>query len=1135
MRKILTIMLVVMLMTQCVFAQHYKVNHSDFTSVDLTFTSAPIQSKVISTDAGIYTKITMDDYLPSTKVGSPELPTMTRLIEVPLCDEVVATVVSSSYTEYDAAELGINTAILPAQQAYPKSYRGTKTFSKDQAVYNRNAFYSEPLVSVEKVGVMRDVNMAGIQVCPVAYNPVTNKIRVYTDIHVSVSFVNADIPATYEMKALYGSPLFKEAAHAVINPAPQTRDEYKTSPVKYLIIAHSMFAENEDLNAFVNWKKRMGYIVEVAYTSNPNVGTTTTSIKNYILSEYNNATAANPAPSFLVFVGDHAQVPAFSSTEQNSHVTDLYYACWTSGDNIPDCYYGRFSAQNAAQLTPQINKTLMYEQYTMPDPSYLGKAVLIAGTDNSWSPTHANGQINYVYNNYINENSTTHDYTTVYKHLYNASSQAATIRAEIGAGVGWANYTAHGDVQEWYDPSFTINHISSMSNVDKYGLMIGNCCLTGKFNQDCFGEALLRAENKGAMAYIGGSEVTYWNEDVYWAVGVRGSIAANMSYDASHLGAYDRIFHTHNEAYSDWTSTASAFLQGGNLGVQSSSSSMKKYYWEIYHLFGDPGVRLYLGIPSAMEVSASDALTVGATSYQVQAAPYAYCALTFNNELIGAAFADATGNANITFDPLSTPGEYELACGAQNRIQYFKTVNVIVPEGPYVVASAMNLSQNSQPVNGYTVNYDLTLNNLGVANAANITATMTTTSPLATMIQSSATQNGLDVNASTVLYNAFSLAISADAKDGDIISLQVNVNWGNGNSTKNVNLVVTAPKLVVSNTTVAPTTGATAIFPGDAVTITVETKNEGHAPVLYAVTDLTCNYSGVVVNTPSYQMYDLQPGATTASPFTIQVNSSVPENSVVPLYHHILIGNDHIIDTLYITIGNAMETFESGDFNTFAWTNTSNPWIITTTSPYAGSNCARSHQSLSYSQTSTLRITMAAMMDGAISFFRKVSSEQNYDFFKFYIDGQEMESQSGTVAWSQVSFPVSAGSHTYKFTYSKDYSSANGSDCAWIDNVNFPGVGTMVVEDIQDNVGVEDRAQMAAVVYPNPTNGQLNVSASQMIQKVELYDMSGRLLDAMNVNSTTATLNVSRFANGIYFVKTYTEDQKSSITKFVKK
>ena len=56
-------------------------------------------------------------------------------------------------------------------------------------------------------------------------------------------------------------------------------------------------------------------------------------------------------------MGDHGQVPAFSSTEQNSHVTDLYYACWTSGDNIPDCYYGRFSAQNASQLAPQITKT----------------------------------------------------------------------------------------------------------------------------------------------------------------------------------------------------------------------------------------------------------------------------------------------------------------------------------------------------------------------------------------------------------------------------------------------------------------------------------------------------------------------------------------------------------------------------------------------------------------------------------------------------------------------------------------------------------------------------------------------------------------------------------------------------------
>ena len=1135
MKKLFVSMLTLLLMTQCLFAQHYIVNRNDYNAIDLTFTSARIQPKVVTTPAGEFTQISMDDYLPATQVGCPAIPVMTRLLEVPLCEEVVATVVSSQYEEYDAAELGITAPILPAQQAYPKSYRGEKTFSKDQTVYSRNAFYSQPLVSVEKVGVMRDVNLASISVSPVSYNPVTNKVRIYSEINVEVTFVNANIPGTLEMKAKYGSPMFQSAKAAVINPMQSTRDEYHGTPIKYLIVAHSMFEGNANLTEFVNWKKRMGYIVEVAYTST--IGTTNTAIQNYIKSEYTNATETNPAPTFLLLIGDHQQIPAFSSTEQNSHVTDLYFATWTTGDDIPDCYYGRWSAQNVSQLTPQIEKALMYEQYTMEDPSYLGKAVLIAGTDNSWSPTHANGQINYIYNNYINPNNPDHNYTTVYEHLYNCSSQAATIRNEIGEGVGWANYTAHGAETEWYDPNFPSSAVSSMNNRHKYGLMIGNCCLTGKFNysSDCFAEVLLRTADKGAMAYIGGSEVSYWDEDYYWAVGVRSSVTANTNYNASALGAYDRIFHQHNEDYAIWTSTIGGFMTGGNLSVQSSSSSMKKYYWEIYHCFGDPSIRLYLGIPNTMTVNAADALTVGATTYQVQAAPYAYCALTLDGELIGAAFADATGNAEITFQPLQTPGEYELACGAQNYVQYFKTVNVIVPQGAFVVASGVELSAASQPINGTTVNYNLMLNNLGVATASNITATMTTTSPIATVTQGTATQSSLAVNGNATLNNAFAVAISSDAEDGTVIPLTVTVNWGDGTSTKNINTTVIAPKLAVVDHTIAPVSGATSIAPGDEVTVTVEIKNVGHAQVIQAMTDLTCNYSGVVVNSSSYTMQGLQPGTSTIDNFSLQVASTVPDNSVVPLYYHTIMGAVHHIDTFYVTVGNAMETFETGDFSAFNWTNSgNNAWTITNSAPYAGTYCARSKQSLSNNSTSTLQISMTAMMDGNISFFRKVSSEANYDKFTFYIDGDQMDEQSGTVAWSQASFPVTAGTHTYKFSYSKDYSMSNGSDCAWIDNISFPGVGTMVIEDIDDQIGVENHDQDRVGLYPNPTTSQVTVTSTKLIQTVELYDLSGRLLDRMNVNATQSTINVSGLANGVYFAKIYTEDQKATVSKFIK-
>lgn len=1141
MKKLFFSLFLLLGITTLAGAQNYTIHSSTYNSVSLNFKSDIPNVDVLKTPQGMFSVISMPDFNPSNIVGCPQLPVLSNLLEIPLCDSVIATVTNARYEEYDAATLGILYPIYPVQTNYPKSYTGDKPFNRNNEVYGTNDFYTESLVRVEKIGTMRDITMANIYFSPIQYNPVTNRIRICHSVDVEVTYVNANIPGTYELKNKYGSPAFQVGASSVINPMG-TRNEFTNAPIKYLIIANSMFANNEQLNQFIQWKKRIGYIVDVAYTSDPAVGTTTTSIKNYIMAQYNNATPENPAPTFLLLIGDVAQLPPFSCNTSNSHVSDLYYATWTTGDNLPDCYYGRFSAQNVSQLVPQIEKTLMYEQYTMDDPSYLGKAVLIAGSDANWAPTHADGQINYIYNNYINTNSTTHNYTTVYKHNYNCSSQAAIIRSEIGAGVGWANYTAHGGEDGWSDPSFNNSHVSAMQNEGKYGIMIGNCCLTGKFNSssDCFAEVLLRTANKGAVAYIGGSEVTYWPQDYYWAVGARANCTANPTYDASKLGSYDRVFHTHGENASVWTSSISAFMQGGNLSVEASNSDAtdKKYYWEIYHLFGDPSLRPYLGIPTQQNVNANDVIVVGATTYHVDASPYAYVALTHNNNLVAAAFADGNGSVNLTLNASLEPGEYELAVEAQNKIQFFKTVNVIVPQGAYITTSALELSPISVPNNGSTVSWDLTVQNLGNVNAAAAYAKLTTSTSGVQILVDSVFLGNIASSSTKTVNTAFQTILPADAEDGTIANFTVTVYWGASSSTKNTTLTINAPKLVLDNHTIQTTSDASVIAPGDLVTVTCVNKNVGHATLPQGLVDLTSNYTGAVVTTSSYSIYTLQPEQTTNNVFTVQIGNDVPINTIIPLVYHIIYGNKHFKDTIFLTIGTAMETFETGNFTEFPWNNNSNkPWEITTTSPYSGNNCARSASGLGNNVSSTLSITVNASQAGNISFFRKVSSEQNWDKFTFAIDGAVMDEQSGTVQWSQVSFPVAVGSHTYTFKYTKDYSSNAGSDCAWIDNVVFPGYGTMAPQDTNDFVGISDYSIPSAnvTVYPNPTSGQLTVSSNEAIRNITIYDLSGRLVETVNVNADTqVNLNVARLNSGVYFIKTQLENQQTKTSKFIK-
>jgi len=132
-------------------------------------------------------------------------------------------------------------------------------------------------------------------------------------------------------------------------------------------------------------------------------------------------------------------------------------------------------------------------------------------------------------------------------------------------------------------------------------------------------------------------------------------------------------------------------------------------------------------------------------------------------------------------------------------------------------------------------------------------------------------------------------------------------------------------------------------------------------------------------------------------------------------------------------------SFESGAFEP-QWTFTGNlPWVITTEDPYDGLYCSRSG-GISDNQSSEMSIELYLTSGGTVSFFHKVSSETNYDYLKFYIDNVLQGQWSGILGWEEVNFPVTAGLHTFKWTYTKDANTIGGSDRAWVDYIIFPPI-----------------------------------------------------------------------------------------------
>lgn len=73
------------------------------------------------------------------------------------------------------------------------------------------------------------------------------------------------------------------------------------------------------------------------------------------------------------------------------------------------------------------------------------------------------------------------------------------------------------------------------------------------------------------------------------------------------------------------------------------------------------------------------------------------------------------------------------------------------------------------------------------------------------------------------------------------------------------------------------------------------------------------------------------------------------------------------------------------------------------------------------------------------------------------------------------------------------------------------------------------------LIFPNPTNGEFEVTSLEKISTIEVYDIKGALLQKVeNVNSNHSSINLSDLLDGIYIVKIY-NDNIIETKKLVKK
>ncbi len=1095
-----------------------RLNISNFLS---TFNVEEIENNEFSI-------INIPGYAYTTTIGNPKLPVKKELIELPFEAEIEINILSYNIKEFQISELGFSNLIFPVQPPVPKDSSFQSKIIINNEIYLQNSFSPSEIVSVEILGVLRGKRLARLNISPIQYNPVLNSIKVYEKIEFEIEFKNPNIEKTKQLNYLNHTPYFSNINSLFLNSKKlKSSDTIPNVPIKFVILSDSIF--KEQLQPFVAWKTKKGFKVIEAYTNQPEVGNTTESIKLFLQSLYDSGTPDDPPPTFLLIVGDISIIPSFEGTTGNLyHITDLYY-CEYSGDYLPELFYGRFSANNTEELQAQIDKTLEYEQFLMPDTSFLNKVVLIAGMDSQYGQVYGNGQINYETSYYFN---TQHNVDT-FAYLYPESGlYSAEIKQHISDGVAFVNYTAHGSSNGWENPSFKTSDIPDLQNDGKYPLIIGNACSTGEFQKyECFGEALLRAENKGAIGYIGASNVTHWEPDFYWSVGI-GEISEHPTYETTGLGMYDRAFHDNGEVYSDWYISQGQMIFGGNLAV-SQSGIYDEYYWEVYNLLGDPSLSIYFSNPEPAFAIYDSVMPLGTQQFTVITEPYAYIGISKDGVLHGAATANSFGEAKVSLIPINTSGYVDIVITKQNFQPLIDSIIINSPEPPYVILNNFSINDEAGNNNGIidfgeTISLNIEIKNFGNTEANKVSVNLLSYDENITIIDDFKNFGNIQAQDSILILNSFSFIVDSLVPDQHLVILHLEINDTLNNSWNSVfALVLNAPRLTAGNLVIddqVTGNGNGILDPGESADVYIITANEGHSNATNTIGIISSEAEGLGINQSQFDFNLLEPNVFIEGVFNISLDDKTPKGSIFELNYDVSSGNYVFTKSFILKAGLIFEDFESGDFNTIDWVNnpqgSTTPWFITDENPQSGEFCARSG-AIENMQTSALTVGFNVLITDSISFFYKISSEPDCDYLEFYIDENLIDRFSGENDWKRVSYPVNMGEHAFKWIYDKDFSKSSGEDCAWIDNVLFPPVSKLLFIETLTNPEKED-----IICYPNPCTNQISITyklPKYSPVTINIYNSScvkiATLIDNedKNFGRYTLTYETSMLKSGIYF------------------
>jgi hypothetical protein len=187
---------------------------------------------------------------------------------------------------------------------------------------------------------------------------------------------------------------------------------------------------------------------------------------------------------------------------------------------------------------------------------------------------------------------------------------------------------------------------------------------------------------------------------------------------------------------------------------------------------------------------------------------------------------------------------------------------------------------------GETIELPIVMENLGDSTAFNVEATLSTTHPLVSVIDSQKAFGDIPEGDTMTSQGDFVFSVSPEVEDKEIITFQLDITATNGSWIyPDLNILVHAPVLVYDSKVINDIggNGNGEPDPGETCDMTVVLKNKGSQKAIQVSADLLCDDPYVTVTASSSTYPDIPPDSLKSSliPYQFTVNSNCPPGHIV--------------------------------------------------------------------------------------------------------------------------------------------------------------------------------------------------------------------------------------------------------------